>query len=527
MSHAIAGNLKHFSLAIFLFFLAFFLYAKNGAAGGIPSDNTVYIYWGQQFLSGKLPYISLFDQKGPGTGFITSIFILIGRLLGNSDDVHSIMTGMMLNNALAALMIFSFARLLTGNLSSAFIAYGVFLMCYPLAVETSRAPEPKALVMMFQLLILHFAVRSRWFISGMICMFAMFIWQPCIVLIMACGLLLLRYKHGMRDYLTFAAGLAVPFILFVVLYASIDGVTLLLNGLIGFNYYDYTKPAFKPLGNLAIALNKMMTWFPHYNWLMIISGSYFLFAQPFYASSRLTDKTARRYASALRYGIALWLAWAAFDYGFHRLFIFVPYGAIGFSLLFSFILKNANAKLYAISGNYGFAWAVLTAIIIAVFYTQLPIGARNRLPAQQEMANEIYAKSHQTSDVLACGALPYNVLTRTTNNYNPYDILLRDGNVSMNHFIDRTHPGKRQALTSMIMGKKPTLIVSASNNACYFVLPEQRQEWNEWLESNYQKYVIQPNDLSPKDSSMQCLACWPLPDGKGPILYYIRNDMQP
>src|SRR5918997_274739 len=70
---------------ILIFALAAYVYSRYGLSGELGRDASIYLYGGQKMAEGLLPYVSIFDYKGPLAQMLPGFGVIISKQLGWSD----------------------------------------------------------------------------------------------------------------------------------------------------------------------------------------------------------------------------------------------------------------------------------------------------------------------------------------------------------------------------------------------------------------------------------------------------------
>ncbi len=410
--------------ALLILFLSLLIYAAYGDKGLLYRDEAIYVYAGERLAEGKLPYQAVFDHKGP----LAQAFFGLSALLSRLTFHDPVRAARWMSFALAAAVPLFLFLLLKDRLGirASFLASLAFLGFSGFSYHVLASTRPKILLMPFFLLSFLLLKHSAFFWAGLSASITTLIWQPMGVIVIAEALFI--WKRGRNRVASFLAGVLLPLLILIALYAARGALKDLADGLLLFNlFYVETPPILQSIAQMPGALRR---GFP-------FSSAIILIGLVFYPL--LAFRNREMFAENLSF--AALLLWTFVDFqNYPDFFPLLPFAATGFALMASYLVEIRKV----------FAAFSLALFIIAL----LPVLHRDtRLADQRKEAFRILKISKGTG-VLALSAPQFLVLTGRKSPTR-FIFIVR----GIGKYIQEQTPGGLEGWLQRLQRRKPCFVV--------------------------------------------------------------------
>lgn len=159
---------------------ALLLLSRFGSSGSLGRDEAVYAYAGEQLARGVLPYVSIFDPKGPGAGLLAGAAAYLAGLFGG-NDLAAIRTAFFLFACATVAASYLLAlRLFESVLGG--IATAVVMASFHGWALDAFGPDAKVPGIFFIVLSMFLMAGRRWEWAAFAGSLAFLVWQPLFVL---------------------------------------------------------------------------------------------------------------------------------------------------------------------------------------------------------------------------------------------------------------------------------------------------------------------------------------------------------
>ena len=489
---------RSWQIALAVLLVSAWVLSRHGFEAELVHDDGVNIYSGQQMLEGVAPYRSLFDHKSPLTSIVCAPAIALGDALG-IDDVLAVRIVFLAISSAVVSLLFLLVEVLFRSRWQAVLTCTVFLGLWGFGVQAASGAFPKTLGLFLALATLWTTTRRRWLMAGSSAALATFVWQPLGVFLLVA--LLSAWGSGRHSevnrkaWLAVVVGAAVPSAALMLYFASQGALRQLADGMVLFNlgYLEPTETVGRRLEYIAGALFS-------FRWMGygLFVGTLVLL--PLYPSRlRAARQEARpflvdRFAPLLLTLPAPFL-WSLVDFqAYPDMFVFLPYGAIGFGWILHLGIEAVATDSGL--GHRGTRWLlaaiVLATLLTASFYYRS--AAPDAALAQQRAAwQEALADFPAEARIASVGAPHVLALLRRTN-VTSYGTVWR----GMERYIDERHTGGFQGWLETL-GGSDVLIVDGLHPASW---PRRfRQEWYRFVSTRFDRRdrLQRVNVLVPKD----------------------------
>ena len=431
------------------------VYLVHGFGGRLIRDSGVYVYGGQRFADGVLPYVGLVNRAGPLAHVIPGLAILASRPLG-VDDVIGVRVLFMLISVACVGLTYVVGRALFVS-RAAGVASAAALLCFEgFIYYATFGPREKTAMVCFLLVALLAVIHQRWFTCGLFIALATLVWQPvffgAIAGAVVAVLIGVPWRRWWRALLRIALGGVVPVAITVVVYAIPGQLRILVDDFLLINA-RYTSQA-SPLDDLGWAWDRMVHGYGVTVWLLL-AGMVGLVALALVRAVRREGRHEPRSAAIMAFGVCtvvstIW-TFKAFD-NWPDAFVLLPMAALG--------VGGIVAALGALASQHkGKAVSIVAAGLVTVFALvaafSYSIGHReNDLDAQRASVAAVLDLLPADASVLSVESPQDLVLERKVN---PTRFQLY-GN-GMTDYIADTWPGGLAGYSRYVADQDATAIV--------------------------------------------------------------------
>ena len=432
--------------------ISFVVYLMHGFDKALTRDLGVYVYGGQRWLAGDVPYQGILNRAGPLAHMLPGIGTGLGRLFG-IDDIHAARAFFTLMAVACVCLVYVLVRNVLGSRTAGVIAAMAFL-CFRGIIEYSTGgPREKTAMVLFLLVAMLALHHRRWATAGVFTALGTLTWQPVffVVAAMAVAAIVLAPKGRFSALLRYAVGGAVTTLAMLAYYALNGALHTFFDGFLILNY-KYTEQ--------ASALDGSKLWlilqqgYGNSIWLIILG----LAVQP--VLSVLAVRPAWRTREpgpvtevTLGVGWAAGVAWSfvAFN-GWPDLFPLLPMAALGIGGLAATVIHAVDRRVSLRVVEVFTAVISLVLIIWAVGMARETSGIGLR--EQRASVNAVLSHGPKNPTILSVQAPEVLVMAHMKN---PTRIQMFTNGFPK--YVDDTWPGGIQGYGRWIAKKAPTYIV--------------------------------------------------------------------
>jgi hypothetical protein len=411
------------ALALIIFALAANIYSNFRFDGPLYRDLAIYLYGGQRVAEGGLPYVDVFDHKGPIPHLLAGLGVGLGRLVG-WGDILGARAVFFVFGCLSVVAVYLLGRGTFSSRSAGMLAALSFLGYYAYARPVASGPEPKTPLVLFEALSLFLMGQKRWLWAALSGSLAFLVWQPMGILPAACVLLALLQPRAERlnAALRAVAGAAIPPLLLVAYYAYHGALGALAQGFLLFNLLRVDRD-----GNWIERIFYPELPGAQWRWKEVVEG-YDLSLVPIFlglavVASLLFVRPFRYRYLPLLVTLPLFTFWTAYDFQAREdFYVFLPYAAVGFGGLIILGLRGLGASRLAIGLP-----AFILLLVAFVNTPQLGLGPELgrgdrpgfRLEDQQASVAELQRRFGEEPRLVSINA-PQALVLLGQQNPNPY-----------------------------------------------------------------------------------------------------------
>jgi hypothetical protein len=412
-----------------LFFLAVIVYGGFGFEGKLLRDDAMFIYGGQRLVDGAVPYVGMFDVKGPIAPMAAGIGVAISRWM-EWDDVLGARLVFLFASALAVVGAYFLGSSLFRCRKTGVLSAMAFLGFFDFAREAASGPRAKSLVVLFGIFSLYFAGRKKWFWGGFFGALSALTWQPTGIFLLASFIMALMQpgKERLRAASLSAVGIGLPAAALVLYFYSQGALFELLDGILLF-HLNYLVPVNVPaiyhillpywavtrgytLMALPIAIGLIVIMYLHYS-RRALHGSF--------KGMLRDDPFAPVFLSFFPF-----VAWSALDFqGPADFYVFLPYVAVGFAHFLAILAAHMETRLE--TGRFAWAGGLVVPAICLALTVAAAADIRHRSESgyldQVATADAIEQRFGEDLKLLSIGC-PEALVVMGRTNPNPYPVLI-------------------------------------------------------------------------------------------------------
>lgn len=471
------------------------MYGLYGFDGILLRDYSIYLYGGQMVAEGIPPYVGIFDHKGPLSPMLAGLGVTLSEQL-SWDDVYAVRLVFFTAGCLTVVAVYLLGQSAFRSRVAGLFAALTFLGFFGYAQPVASGPEPKTPMILFEALCLMFAVRKRWFWSGLFGSLAFLVWQPMAAFPFVTFLLAVTRPKGERygASLRAAAGIATPLVAILAYFYYHDALGALFDGFVLFNVQYLVRGSYQLTAILAGAASNVVApygtmFIPILIGLFMILRLYFL--RPY----------QYRFAPILL-SLPAPILWSLRDFQLaDDFYVFLPYAAIGFGAFLASAIQHARTPRLVVT--------LLSAILLAVALanttdwvsanaTYKLTGTTIGLPEQREGAAEIEERFGEDARLASIGS-PHVLVFLDKENPNPYLFL----SAGVDQYIEGETPEGFEGYLEDLKEYDPDALTFLAEGQTLFsqqLTFEHRRELANWLNSSYHTEKIGPFWLFVKDS---------------------------
>lgn len=477
-------NRRDYYVPISLFFITALVYGAQGLNGEIARDSAVYMYAGQRMADGVPFYVSVFDHKGPLGPMVIGTVVMIANALG-WEDIHTVRLFFYFVNCFTIVSLYFLGATLFKSKRVGLFSALTLLTFHAHSFGISIGPEPKALMVLTEILSLYFMSKKEWFRTGLFTSLSVLIWQPMGILFLISLLLAImnRKKGTFNDLWRCCAGFAIPIVLVFLYYLKHDAVPDLINGMILFNFNYMEPPETSLIGKFVRPVRDIYRVFTIMFVPIMIGFLMFFFT---YIDRLNVNKSIKKTFLSDRFSplflaFPVFLIWAFFYFetGGGHIGPFFPFITIGFGkfidnavkqfeISYEFPAPKDIAKLFTIG---------LCAVFLSTAAVNMSIIRNNhesQLDIQRQDAQLILDTYGEEISIMSIGAPQVIVLLQRINP-NPYIFIIK----GMDKEIDAKTEGGFQGWLDEIESYDPDIIAYGKTEGEFIPLLMS------WLDSRY------------------------------------------
>lgn len=211
--------------------VAMLLLSRYGIHGRLSRDEAVNAYAGQQLAQGVPPYVSIFDAKGPGAGFVAGAAAYLADRVGG-NDLQTMRVAFWLFACATVVMIYLLALRLFGSVLGALAAAAVMASYRGWALDALAGPNAKVPGIFFIVLAMLLMTTRRWTWAAFAGSLAFLVWQPLFVFPTLAVVLAASDATGRRRWLVLGRALGaavVPVLAVLAYYAAVGSLGKLIE----------------------------------------------------------------------------------------------------------------------------------------------------------------------------------------------------------------------------------------------------------------------------------------------------------
>ena len=431
--------------------VALVVYVLHGFGGELSKDSAVYVYGGQRFADGVLPYVDLVNRAGPLAHAIPGVAIWVTRLVGG-DDVYGVRVLFMLISAGCIVAVYHLGRDLFASRAAGLAAAASLLCSQGFILYATYGPREKTAMVLFLTLALLAVVHQRWFTAGVLVSLATLVWQPVlfaalagIVVAIAVGLPARRWWRALARV---AVGGALPALVTLVVYAIAGEVRILIDCFLLINA-RYTRQA-GFLDHPAESWHRLVDGYGVTLWLFI-GGLVAVVALAAVALGKGETRRAPRSAGLVgtavcTVGGVLWTM-RAYD-NWPDVMLLLPCAAVGMGG----VVAGFGRRLSATASHVVTAVFCVVCLNLAVVYS---VAERSTVLDDQRASVEAVQKVLPHAEVFSVEA-PQAMVLGGWRNASRYQLF---GN-GLIDYVDATWPGGIEGYGRWIDRQRPTVIAA-------------------------------------------------------------------
>lgn len=459
-------------LTVVCFLVAAGVYALHGLHRMLDRDPSLYIYGGQRFADGVLPYVDVVNRAGPLAHVFPGLGVLGGRLIG-VGDVEGVRGLFLLLSAGAVAATYALGRDVGRSRLVGLLAAGVLLTFEGISFYAAFGPREKTVMVLFTALALLASTRRRWLATGVWIALATLTWQP-VFFAAALGALAAivvaePWRRWWRAALLVALGGAIPSLATVAVYAAAGRLQVLLDCFVVINArYTSQSGALSDLGGLWQHLVAGFGWS---TWLFVVGLVAAVLLAVVALAPRSADHLERGGAAAVGVFTLGGVAWTlrAFD-NWPDTMLLVPAAAVGAAGLVGLVLRRLDLRV-AVT-----ATGVLVALALALSVSY-SLDHRDTTIAKEQAVADAALEAVPGATIVTIEAPQPLVLTRT---HNLSRFLLYSN--GMRRYIDATEPGGIHGMMRRLHDRHPDLVA----------IGRPKHPWSAELTQGYTKVSVLP-----------------------------------
>jgi hypothetical protein len=164
----------------------------------LAGDNSLYVYIAQSIVRGQVPYRDIADIKGPGSAYVSALFMVIARPFGIRGIIADRLAQILMTGLLCSVSFLVGLDYLKNKLG-AFFAVAFPLMVPTYAIWMAEGGQPKLSMLLFGMLAMLMISRDRPFWAGWWSMCCCLCWQPGLLFGGTAFLIFSKYLTSWRD----------------------------------------------------------------------------------------------------------------------------------------------------------------------------------------------------------------------------------------------------------------------------------------------------------------------------------------
>ena len=436
---------------------------------------------------GTPPYVGIFDHKGPLSPMLAGLGVVLSRQL-SWDDVYAVRLVFFTAGCLTVVAVYLLGQSALRSRVAGLFSALTFLGFFGYAQPVSSGPEPKTPMVLFEALCLMFAVRRRWFWSGLFGSLALLVWPPMAVFPFVTFLLAVTRPREERygAILRAAAGIATPLVATFAYFYYHGALGDLFDGFVLFNVRYLVRGDYQFEAILAGAASNVVA--PYATMFVPVLIGLFMILRLY-----LMRPYQYRFAPILL-SFPAPVLWSLRDFQLaDDFYVFLPYAAIGFGAFLAYTTQRARTPRLVIT--------VLSAILLSVALantlswvsadaTYKLTGTTVGLPDQREGAAEIEERFGEDARLASVGS-PQVLVLLSKENPNPYLFL----SAGVDKYVDGETQGGFEGYLGGLKEYDPDALAFLADGQTLFsqqLTSEHRRELITWLNSNYRTEKVGP-----------------------------------
>ncbi len=220
--------------------LTWLCFALIGFEQGLSRDTAIYLYSSKQLTQGILPYVSIFDHKGPLTSFLGALAITLSKPMALPEWLATRLFFAALSS-LSICLIYVIGRHLSLTRIWAVLAALLLLGFSTYIFHAVAGPRPKIAFVFFECLAVLSLLRKSWFGFGAAVACCTLIWQPGFCLVLA-ALGVMPKTQKLRAIARIVLGGTIVLLPIVLIYASVGQFKAFIDSFVLFNFTDLHRP---------------------------------------------------------------------------------------------------------------------------------------------------------------------------------------------------------------------------------------------------------------------------------------------
>ena len=490
MGPMVQGASSRRLLALGVLLLSAWVLSRHGVEAKLTHDDGVVVYSAQQMALGVPPYRSLFDHKAPLTTLVCALPVALAGQLGVVARLAVRLFLLAVSSGVLGLL-FLLVDDLFDSRRQAVLTCAVFLGLWGYGVQAASGAFPKTLALLLALASLLATTRRGWAVAGACSALALLAWQPLGIYLLVA--LVVAWSHRgvdgpeARAPLHVVLGAAVPLTAVVAYFATHGALRDLADGLLLFNltYLEPTQSLDRRIEFIGLALLS-------FRWMGYALLVGILALLPLYATRWRASRAEGRPPLTDRFAPLLLtlpapFVWSLVDFqAYPDMFIFLPYGTIGFAwVLHLGILQlgaagrngPANGAAARAATRVHAVLIVTTVLLSAHFYAAA--APRGELDEQSRVWRDVIAGLPPDARIATVGAPHVLALTRTRN-------LTRYGTVwrGIERYIDDRYPGGFQGWLDTL-SRADLLLVDGVHPGSWD--RDRQREWFRFLTTHFER----------------------------------------
>jgi hypothetical protein len=439
------------------------VYLVHGLDGYLTRDIGLYSYAGQQFAEGVPPYVAVLNRAGPLAHLMPGIGAVAARLVG-VDEVLGMRVLFLLITVGCVGAAYLLGRDVLRSRAAGIACAAALLSFHGVLTYATYGPREKTPLLLFLLLALLATAHQRWATTGVLIALATLTWQPAFFPAIAgavTAVLIGRGSGGIKALVRLAAGGLVPPALFVVVYAAIGHLRLLLDDFLLINLrYTEQLTYLDDVPMLRAVVDKGFGWT---QWVFVVGALVIPLATTIAVARRTTRRdpgTAVLAGATVALLAGWWWSAKAFN-GWADLFFLLPTAALGVGCLAAAVGRRVSPRA-------GMATALAWAVASAGLTVQYAVQTRDhQLDTQRADVDAVlHALPRGDRQILSVSAPQPLVLAHQRN---PSRFQLFGNGVI--EYLDDTWPGGHVGFAAWIGEERPAVVAYGEVGVKAFTKP--------------------------------------------------------